>query len=289
LRARAIAAALAAACGLSSGCGGAETSVTERLSTALERRPTDGVLTAISFEGEIALDPEAVPTEASGPIWLHLYFLDDLLFDSMTCYGDPDDCAVFDLSADEDGRAFTAALAFDDSTSRPLALRYELGRGQSFTTARTVGLRVFVAPHGEVGSTELRRANGADARDARRARLRARGRLQRAFRLLALRYGDRAPEEAGILGGRPEQPSPPPCHPVHVEDPAAVEWLGLRAPTVVSWAYGITVVEETGTLRITARRDPGCDGELEEVTLEARLDTYDDLVRITDDATAAEQ
>jgi len=275
-------AATATAFAILLGCGGAEAPVSERLSEAFERRPAAGVLATATFEGDIEVDPRAATTETHGHVWHHVYYLDDALFDSMTCYGEATNCAVFDLASNDDGRTWTGSLAFEDATDRPLVLRYDLGRAGTFRTARSVTLEVFASPYGTVGTTTLRRVAHAEPTDALRARLRARGVLRQAYHLLAERYGDRQPDETRILTSRPQAPAPPPCHPVVVHEPQALAWLGLQAPATVSWAYGMEVDEAAGTLRLTARRDPACDGQLEEVTLRARLDEYGDLERVSE-------
>ncbi len=136
-------------------------------------------------------------------------------------------------------------------------------------------MHVLLAEGEEAGAAALERASAEEPSHGLRERLRAAQRLRAAFETIATDFHRAPMAERRLPDTLPAPLARPPCVPQRVTDPASVAWLGLTVPVVLSWAYAAEV--EGDSLRLTARRDPACDGEHEVVTLEARVDEYGDL------------
>lgn len=262
---------------LTTSCGGSVPPPAEP-SSAEEAAPAPPRMTSVTFTGRIRLEPADTFAAPRGPIYHHVFYLDGEIFDAMTCYVTHDHCAVFDLQQTDVPDRWVAHAARSQGTTTPITLNFDFREGANWTDARRVRMTVTTPEHGEAGAAVLRRDEGAQPPTGLRSRRRAHSRLRTAFEVMEVAYHEAPHDSRTLPPSRAAIQSPPPCEPLVVEDQEAVEWLGLRAPVVLNWAYSVETDEEEGTVRLMARRDTGCDGAYEAVMLEAVRDEYGDLM-----------
>ncbi|MGF1464504.1 MAG: hypothetical protein ACFCGT_00090 [Sandaracinaceae bacterium] len=247
--------------------------------TAAEAAANEEELTVLSFRGTLEATREAEGVEDGAAIYHHVFLLGDTHYDTLTCYQEPDNCSVFlERPTGEEGAAVAHYL--DDEDDPDVSLACTLQDGPTWAEATRAVIEVSLPAEGQVGVATVTRDATLSPPPGLQERLRAERRLRAAYTTIAELYQMSDHGAAQLPDPRVERPAPPPCRPVRVDEPQAVSWLGLEAPTVVSWAYSLQVDPDAGTVRFLARRDPACDGRLEMVSLEAQVDEHGDMVRL---------
>jgi hypothetical protein len=234
-------------------------------------------LVTLAFRGALRLDPAAGYEHAEGEAWQFLFYAGDRLFDAMVCYAHTDRCALVNMQQTPDGWSATPSEGVPDVT--PFVLHYRVEPAGDWLQATHAALRITTLGVGEVGATTLERDDAVAPPPGVRERLRAEQMLRTIYEAIALRYEADPPAERHF----PEPHAPPagplPCGPVRVDDAGAVAWLGLRTPALLDWAYSVETDATGGKLRVVARRDRDCKGDVETLVLDAHLDEYGDLER----------
>ncbi|HVZ33776.1 MAG TPA: hypothetical protein VG963_15195, partial [Polyangiaceae bacterium] len=242
---------------LSWGCG-SHASRTAPAQAGAARSTETGESSVISFRGHVQLDPRAGYLRSEGDVWQHLFYLDGELFDAMVCYARNDRCEVLDLQRGDTPSAWSATVSQPQASMKPFVLRYEVPPNGDWRAAPQVELRVDAAGLGEAGATTLYRDPAAAPPAGQRERLRAVETLRRAYEIMAHNYVLGPPAEQRFPRDIAATVKPPPCAPFRVHDEAALAWLGLKLPAVLSWAFSVESHPSHGTLLIIAQRDRTC-------------------------------
>ncbi|MFO0693745.1 MAG: hypothetical protein U0230_09345 [Polyangiales bacterium] len=241
--------------------------------------PVTGV-EVIDLRGHVTLDPRANFQFTEGDVFLHVFLLDGSVFDGLLCYPRPDRCAVIELVRGQTPTTWSATLSDSLPDIVPVMIHFDVPTEGDWRRSPRVASRVVAAGLGEVGTTTLERDPASPPPEGLRERLRGEERLRRVYESIAMARRLASPSERQFPTSIPERPSPPPCRPTWVRDPEAVSWLGVSAPVALSWAFSLEADAASGTMRIVARRDRDCHGDLETLVLTARLDEYGDFERV---------
>jgi hypothetical protein len=279
--------ALAAAL-VSAGCGTAASNATA-VAAAPASHSSAGVDAAslLAFRAPLRLDPAAGYEHAEGELWQFVYFSNGKLFDGLTCYPNVEHCAVVDLVHGAEPEEWSAlreeggpeAGAEGEPEVAPFVMHYRVPPDGDWQHASRADLRVLSAGFGEVGAASLVRDAAARPAPGVRERLRAERILRAVYEALAIRYEAPPLGERHFPEARAEAPGPLPCGPTWVEQAEAVDWLGLSAPVVLDWAFSVEADAAKQQLRVVARRDLTCRGDVETLVLGAQLDEYGDFER----------
>lgn len=240
--------------------------------------PSTGV-EVVDLRGHVTLDPRGNYQFTEGDVFVHVFLLDGTVFDGLLCYPRPDRCAPIELVRGQAPGAWSATLSESLPDIVPVVLQFDVSPEGDFRRSRRVPVRVVATGLGEVGATTLEVDASSPAPEGLRERLRGEERLRRVYESIAMAYRLSAPDARRFPASHPEVPSAPPCGPTWVRDPDSVAWLGVTAPAVLSWAFQVEADPANGTLRVIARRDRDCHGDLETLVLSARLDEYGDFER----------
>lgn len=237
------------------------------------------VPSVIAFRGRLQLDPAGGYDLAEGEAWQFLYYSEDALFDALTCYPDTNQCAAVDLVRGSGPDDWSADHAQGVPDAPPFALHYRVAPNGDWRRAARAELRVSTPGLGEVATTTLARDAAAQPPPGVREGIRAEQTLRTVYEAIALRYQAMPPGERHFPEARAQAPGPLPCGPTRFERAEDLDWLGLSAPAVLDWAFSVEADAQRGQLRLIARRDRTCKGDIETRMLSARLDAYGDLER----------
>lgn len=226
----------------------------------------------VGFKGHIALDPRAEYNSKEGDIWQYVFYQNGIPYDAMLCYPHANRCELVELKPSEEPQRWTGTLSESQPGIRPFAVHYELPANHNWLDTDRMSLRLEKPGLGEVGATTLSSIKDPSPPIALVERLRGEQRLRALYTQITQRYAE-LPEGKRVF---PEShaafPAAPPCGPTVVDDPAPVSWLGLNAPAVLSWSFEVQADAAQGTVRMLARRNTDCKGEIETLTLSAKVD-----------------
>jgi hypothetical protein len=233
----------------------------------------------LEFQGHIKLDPRTNYYAKEGDVFQYLFTQDGALFDAMLCYPHGNRCALLDLRATGDAQSWSGTLSESVPSINPFVLHFQLPPKQRWQDAKAIEVSVESPGLGEVGATTLTAVAAPAPPAGLRERLRGEQRLRALYAQITRRYAELPAGQRVFPESHAEYPETPPCGPTTVSDTASVAWLGLSAPVVLSWSFQVQADAAQGTLRLTARRDRDCHGDLETLALEAKLDSYGDFER----------
>jgi hypothetical protein len=235
--------------------------------------------TVLGFKGHIKLDPRAGYNNNEGEVWQYLFYQDGTLYDAMLCYPHANRCELVELKQDEQPQHWTGTLSESQPGIRPFAVHYELPVDRNWTGTDRLALRLEKPGVGEMGSTTLTSIKEPSPPIAVVERLRGEQRLRALYAQITQRYAELSEGTRVFPESHSAFPAEPPCRPMLVSDPAPVSWLGLSAPAVLSWSFEVQADAAQGTVRVIARRNTDCKGEIETLTLSAKADAMGGFAR----------
>jgi hypothetical protein len=233
----------------------------------------------LAFKGHIALDPRAEYNSKEGDIWQYLFYQDGTLYDAMLCYPNANRCELVELKPDEQPQRWTGTLSESQPGIRPFAVHYELPADRNWMETDRLSLRLEKPGVGEVGATTLSSIKEPSPPIALVERLRGEQRLRALYAQITQRYAEQPAAQRAFPESHAAFPAEPPCRPTVVSDPAPASWLGLSAPAVLSWSFEVQADAAQGTVRLIARRNTDCKGEIETLTLSAKVDAMGSFAR----------
>ena len=231
------------------------------------------------YQGHIKLDPRTDYYAKEGDLFQYFFYQDGALSDVMLCYPHPNRCELVELRRTGASQTWFGALAEDVPGIKPFVLHLQLPPKASWQDAQRLDVSVESPGLGEVGATTLAAVTNPTPPGGLRERLRGEQRLRALYTQITARHAESPPAQRPFPESHAAFPAKPPCEPTTVTDPAAVEWLGVAPPVVLSWSFEVEADAAQGTLRLIARRDVDCKGSIEALVLAAKLDTYGEFQR----------
>jgi hypothetical protein len=231
------------------------------------------------FQGHIKLDPRTDYYAKEGDIFQYFFYQDGSLFETMLCYPHPNRCELIELNATGDGQTWLATLAETVPDIKPFVLHVRLPPKQSWREAANIVVSVESPGLGEIGTTTLSAMAEPAPAHGLRERLSGELRLRALYTQITQRYAALPAAQRVFPESHAAYPVKPPCQPTRVADPSSVPWLGLLPPGVLSWSFEVQSDPTQGTVRLTARRDLNCKGDIDTLVLDAKLGANGDFER----------